>query len=478
MIEDLLDMSRIMAGHLKISTRPTLLQPLLEFVVRSLEPAATAKQIAVQTHADPSIGPVGVDPDRLQQIAWHLVSNAIKFTPAGGRVVVSLGRRESEICLSVSDNGAGFDKDAGPLLFERFRQADSSSTRSYGGLGLGLGIVRHLVELHGGTVAARSEGLTRGSTFEVCLPMLTASEYSPEPHPPVEPEPLLRGISVLVVDDDPSAREFVRLSLEHFGALVRTAASAAEARDRFDRAPPDVLLSDIRMPDEDGIALIHDIREIDRRRGRHTPAAAFTALVRTEDRRRALEAGYQMHVASRSTRSSSPSPWSSSPAPTEPARNAQGPGDVLAGLIMKMAAESRHRCTVLIVEDEGETQDVLRAALESEGYVVRVAGTGRDALKYLRSTADTCMIVLDLTLPGIGARRLREVQMRDRALAWIPVVVVSGGVEAAYEARELGARFFVRQPVDLDELRTTLTRVRCVRAEESSEQRSSQDRAR
>jgi signal transduction histidine kinase len=297
MIEDLLDLSRIMAGRLRISTRATLVQPLLEVVVQSLEPAATAKQIAVETRADPSIGPVGLDPDRLQQIAWHLVSNAIKFTPAGGQVFVSLDRRDHDVCLSVSDNGVGFETEAGPLLFERFRQADSSSTRSYGGLGLGLGIVRHLVELHGGTVAAHSGGQNRGSTFEVRLPMRAVSGYSPEPHPPIEPEPLLRGVSVLVVDDDPSAREFVRSSLEHFGAIVRTAASAAEARDRFDREPPDVLLSDIRMPDADGIALIHDIREIDRRHGRHTPAAAFTALVRTEDRRRALEAGYQMHVA-------------------------------------------------------------------------------------------------------------------------------------------------------------------------------------
>jgi CheY-like chemotaxis protein len=286
-----------MAGRLQIATRPTLLQPLIESVVQSLEPAARAKQIRVDIRLDPTIGPLAVDPDRLQQIAWHLVSNAIKFTPTGGRVAVSLTRRDGEISLSVGDSGIGFEPDTAPLLFERFRQADSSSTRSYGGLGLGLGIVRYLVELHGGTVSATSEGLNRGSTFEVRLPMRPAAAYSPEPQRPVEPAPLLRGVSILVVDDDPAAREFARSSLEQFGAIVRTAGSAAEARDHFSREPPDVLLSDLRMPVEDGIALIHDVREIDRRRGKHTPAAAFTALVRTSDRQRALDAGYQMHVA-------------------------------------------------------------------------------------------------------------------------------------------------------------------------------------
>jgi signal transduction histidine kinase len=297
MIEDLLDLSRIMAGRLQISTRPTILQPLLEFVVQSLQPAAAAKQISVESHVDPSIGPLAVDPDRLQQIAWHLVSNAIKFTPTGGRVALTLNRDDGNICLAVRDSGIGFEADTAYLLFERFRQGDSSSTRSYGGLGLGLGIVRHLVELHGGTVAARSEGLTRGSTFEVRLPMRPAEGYAPEPQPPPASAPLLRGVSVLVVDDDQAAREFARSSLEQFGAIVRTAASAAEARERFRREPPDVLLSDLRMPEEDGIAFIRKVREMDRSRGRHTPAAAFTALVRTTDRQQALEAGFQMHVA-------------------------------------------------------------------------------------------------------------------------------------------------------------------------------------
>jgi signal transduction histidine kinase/CheY-like chemotaxis protein len=297
LIEDLLDLSRIVGGHLQLSTRPTLLQPIVEFVVRSLDTAASAKRIEVRTHLDPVLGPVSVDPDRMQQIAWHLLSNAIKFTPTNGTVDVRLGLRDGQVCFAVTDSGVGFDPEIAELLFERFRQGDSSTTRQFGGLGLGLGIVRHLVEMHGGTVHAKSEGPNRGATFEVLLPLQPAEHPAPEAQAPVERAPLLRGVSVLVVDDDSSALEFARSSLEQFGAVVRTAGSAEEARERFRIEPPDVLLSDLRMPGEDGFQLIREVREIDAERGTHTPAAAFTALVRSSDRRDALEAGYEMHVA-------------------------------------------------------------------------------------------------------------------------------------------------------------------------------------
>ena len=297
LIEDLLDLSRIVGGRLQLATRPTLVQPLLEAVVQSLGPAASAKGQQVDTRLDPAIGPVTADPDRLRQIAWHLISNAIKFTPAGGRIDVRLGRTDSQICLSVTDTGVGFDPEIGPLLFERFRQGDSSSTRSFGGVGLGLGIVRHLVEMHGGTVAARSGGPQHGATFEVLLPLRPASAYDPATQATPSDLPLLRGISVLMVDDDPAALDFTQSSLERFGAVVVTARSAAEARARFEHDPPDVLLSDVRMPGEDGLQLIRDVRQIDARLGRLTPAAAVTALARTDDRRRALNAGFQMHLA-------------------------------------------------------------------------------------------------------------------------------------------------------------------------------------
>jgi len=296
LIEDLLDVSRIVSGRLQISPVPTLLQPIITFVVQALGPAAAAKGIRVETHLDETIGRIAADPDRLQQMAWHLVSNAIKFTPADGQVVVDLSLRDQHVCFSVTDTGVGFSADTTPLLFERFRQGDSSSTRPFGGVGLGLGIVRHLTEMHGGTVSARSAGPGRGATFEVLLPQRPMAATVPPPEPPAERSPLLDGISVLVVDNDAAALEFVRSSLERFGAAVATAQSADEGRHRFRASPPDVLLSDLRMPGDTGYQFIQDVRALDRERGRHTPAAALTGLARASDRRDALAAGYEMHV--------------------------------------------------------------------------------------------------------------------------------------------------------------------------------------
>jgi signal transduction histidine kinase/CheY-like chemotaxis protein len=297
LIEDLLDISRIVAGRLEISPRPTIVQPILERVIHSLEPAAAAKGIMVETHLEPDVGPVNVDPDRLQQLTWHLVSNAIKFTPSDGRVVVALNLCDQDVCLSVTDTGIGFTEETATFLFEHFRQGDSSTTRSYGGIGLGLGIVRHLVEMHGGTVTARSEGPQKGATFEVRFPQRISASSTPEQAPSAGHPPLLEGVSVLVVDDDRGALEFARSSLEQYGASVATATSADEARVRLRAQPPDVLLSDLRMPGEDGLQLIREVRELDAARGRHTPAAALTALVRSTDRQSALDAGYEMHVA-------------------------------------------------------------------------------------------------------------------------------------------------------------------------------------
>jgi signal transduction histidine kinase len=297
LIEDLLDISRIVTGKLRITPRPIVVQPVIDTAVQSLQPAAAAKNLTIETRVDPTIGPLNADPDRLQQIIWNLVSNAVKFTPAGGRVAVGVGARGEHVCMAVTDTGIGFAPETASHLFERFRQGDSSSTRQYGGLGLGLNIVRHLVEMHGGMVTASSEGRNRGATFEVLLPYHPADHYEHEVATPTESAPLLRGISVLVVDDDPAALEFARSSLEQHGAVVATAGSAREARERIVREPPDVILSDLRMPDEDGLQLIREVRELDQQRGRNTPAAALTALGRSEDRRKALSAGYQMHVA-------------------------------------------------------------------------------------------------------------------------------------------------------------------------------------
>ena len=297
LIGDLLDISRIVAGKLELTTRPTSIQPVVEAAVESLRPAADAKRITVVTSLERAVQPIAADPDRLQQVVWNLVSNAIKFTQTGGHVDVRLTSTADELRLTVSDNGLGFPPDIATHLFERFRQGDSSSTRPYGGLGLGLGIVRHVVELHGGTVTAMSAGEHKGSTFEVRLPIRPWDATVAEPPRLEARAPSLRGVTVLVVDDDEHARDFVRATLEQYGAVVVTAASAREAKARFKREPPDVMVSDLMMPDEDGLELIREIRQLDREAGRMTPAAALTALARADDRRRALSAGYQMHAA-------------------------------------------------------------------------------------------------------------------------------------------------------------------------------------
>jgi len=291
LIEDLLDISRIVSGRLQLAPRQTRMAPLVDAAVRALAPAAGAKRIAVDMALDRAIGPIAADPDRLQQVVWNLLSNAIKFTPSGGKVRVALSSNGEEVLLTVSDSGIGFAPDVAAHMFERFRQGDSSSTRPYGGLGLGLGIVRSIVELHGGTVDAESAGVGRGSTFTVCLPVLAAQGI-----PAGERAPELAGVSVLVVDDDPQELEFIRAALEEYDASVTLASSVREAQDLFEQHPPDVLLSDVMMPGEDGLALIRRIRLLDAAHGGQTPAAALTALARDDDRQEALAAGYQMHV--------------------------------------------------------------------------------------------------------------------------------------------------------------------------------------
>ena len=297
LIEDLLDISQTASGRLQVCPRPTHVEPLIQGAVDALRPAAEAKNLKVTLAINHPIAPLTIDPDRLRQVVRNLLSNAIKFTPAGGSVEVEAGVEGTDLRVVVRDSGIGFSPDVAAHMFERFRQGDSSSTREYGGLGLGLEIVRHIVELHGGTVSARSEGAHTGATFEVRFPARAAASAASQPEPAPPSTPSLDGLSVLVVDDDPHALEMARSALEQSGATVATASSAHEARVRFENAPPDVIVSDVIMPDEDGLKLIRDIREIEHRLGRQTPAAALTALARTEDRQRLLTAGFQMHAA-------------------------------------------------------------------------------------------------------------------------------------------------------------------------------------
>ena len=297
LIDDLLDLSRIVTGTLELTMQSTAVQPAVEAAVESLRYAAEAKRIAIEVAIDPALPAMAADADRLKQVVWNLVSNAIKFTPTGGRITVRVQATADEMRLVVRDSGIGFAPHVAAHLFERFRQGDSSSTREHSGLGLGLGIVRHIVELHGGTVTASSGGDNAGSTFEVRLPIRlidAATVMVPVPSPPA---PALRGVSVLVVDDDPQQLAFVRDTLERQGAVVATATSPNEARARCQRDPPDVLLSDLVLTGDDGLTLIRDIRLFELESGRATPACALTSLARNEDRRNALSAGFQIHVA-------------------------------------------------------------------------------------------------------------------------------------------------------------------------------------
>ncbi|MBD2165268.1 CHASE domain-containing protein [Calothrix membranacea FACHB-236] len=304
LIEDVLDVSRIIQGKLSLSLQRVELVPVVEAAIETVHPAADAKEIRIECRFDPDVGIVIADANRLQQIIWNLLSNAVKFTPKGGRVEVQLQRINSRVQICVSDNGSGIPPEFLPFVFDRFRQADSSSTRSHGGLGLGLAIVRHLVELHGGTVSAESPGIGKGATFIINLPMRAiAVDHTTSPHrePSINSDRLdepqtLNGLRVLVVDDEPDARQLLTTVLSPYGAQVMTAASAAEALAAVPQFHPDVLVSDIGMPKEDGYVLIRQLRGLPPEQGGRIPAVALTAYARSEDRTQALLAGFQLHI--------------------------------------------------------------------------------------------------------------------------------------------------------------------------------------
>jgi PAS domain S-box-containing protein len=304
LIDDLLDMSRIVSGKVRLDVQPTDLNTILEATIDATRPSADAKQITLRKVIDPQAGAVIGDPNRLQQVVWNLLSNAVKFTPKGGSVDVALSRVDSQVQISVSDTGVGIDPEFLPHVFDRFRQADASMSRAHGGLGLGLAIVRHLVELHGGSVHAASPGPAQGSTFLVRLPVAaTVEALDGGDAPAVTPEQLdrswvdLAGVRVLVVDDDADTRRIIRQLLERHDAEVRTAANADEALQALAEQPPDALVSDIGMPGADGYQLIARVRELPADAGGQVPALALTAFARSQDRTRALMAGYQAHVA-------------------------------------------------------------------------------------------------------------------------------------------------------------------------------------
>jgi PAS domain S-box-containing protein len=307
LIDDLLEVSRIITGKLRLEFSPCELRPVIESVVESIRPTAEAKALRLELLLVSDAGPVYGDVDRLRQVIWNLVSNAVKFTPRNGSVHVKLLSTESHLLIAVTDSGVGIKADFLPHVFERFSQADGSTTREHGGLGLGLAIVRHLVELHGGSVRVESPGEGLGSTFIVELPLMEAEAQVPRPNFQLDEmiaeaarhgrSPSLDGLRLLIVDDELDFRELVSVMLGRYGAVVKEAGSAGEALGYLETWKPDVLVADIGMPGEDGYGLIRKVRALSPERGGSTPALALTAYTRAEDRVRALSAGYQLHLA-------------------------------------------------------------------------------------------------------------------------------------------------------------------------------------
>jgi PAS domain S-box-containing protein len=305
LIEDLLDVSRIVSGKLRLDVSPVDLQSVVERAIETVRPAASAKNISLESTLDPDASPVMGDADRLQQVVWNLLSNAVKFSPKDSDVQVVLYRRESNVELVVRDHGQGIDPLFLPHVFERFRQADAGAARGKGGLGLGLAIVRNLVELHGGSIRAESGGRGRGASFTVSLPIspLRSPSFvrppvlhltSAAPHLAYPPE--LEGIDVLVVDDEADARELLSALLDRGRMRVTTAATVEEAITLVQKDRPDIVISDIGMPEEDGYVLIKRLRALAPNDGGRTPAVALTAFARTEERTKALVSGFSMHV--------------------------------------------------------------------------------------------------------------------------------------------------------------------------------------
>ncbi len=305
LIEDILDLSRIVTGKLRLELAPIELIGVVEAAVDTVRPAVDARNIRLTLALDPDAGAVIGDPNRLQQVVWNLLTNAVKFTERGGRVSVWLRREASHVEIAVTDTGQGIPPKLLPHVFERFRQGDASTTRSHGGLGLGLAIVKHLVELHGGTIDAASPGAGQGATFTVRIPVAPLRSLTLPPSdvpalrggPTLECPPELGGLKVLVVDDEDDARDWIASLLEHCKAVVVTASSAEQALELLRTARPDIMVSDIGMPHEDGYSLIKRLRALPPASGGRTPAIALTAYARMEDRTRAMVAGFNMHIA-------------------------------------------------------------------------------------------------------------------------------------------------------------------------------------
>lgn len=310
MISDILFVSRVITGKVELKSETIDLLPIVHAAIDTVLPSIEEKKIKLKTLFDSGINQIRGDADRLQQVFLNLLSNAIKFTPGGGQIEVRATNKNSTVEIEIRDSGQGIKPEFLPFVFERFRQADNSYTREIGGLGLGLAIVRHLIELHGGTVTASSDGLNQGATFAVTLPVCARMEQPKKPKPIFETkankderlqkqkgEPIAKNIRVLLVEDNDDSREMLKILLEQLGIETVAARSAAEAFEIITLNPPDILISDVGLPDEDGYELMKKIRQLPREKGGQIPAIALTGYVSLQDRDRALSVGYQAHLA-------------------------------------------------------------------------------------------------------------------------------------------------------------------------------------
>ena len=455
LIEDLLEISRVSNSKIRLSAGPMRLSPVVEGILDAMKPAIEAKGLAVTFGVSPEAAQsdrVLGDPDRLQQVFGNLVSNAIKFTRKGGSIDVRIERDGPAMSVSISDSGKGISPEFISHVFDRFRQEDSSPTRSHGGLGIGLAIVRHLVELHQGTVAAASEGLSRGSTFTVRIPILTSSATLESVHmrPRIARDAPsgLPGVRVLLVDDDRVSGEVVGEILRAAGAEVSLAGGLAEALESLAHGVFDVLVSDIAMTGGDGYDLIRRVRALPPEQGSRIPAVALTAYVRREDRQRALDEGFQRHVAK----------------PIEP-------GDLLAVLAELVrppsapAAGGEDRpCRVLIIEDDPDSRQGLKVLLQMGGFEVEVSEDGPSGLRRAAELSPDLALV-DVGLPGLDGYSVAA-NLRDSGNGNAPyMIALSGFDDEAHRARALESGFdeYLVKPVRPEDLERVVVSARARR---------------
>jgi signal transduction histidine kinase/CheY-like chemotaxis protein len=458
-IADILDMSSIIAGKMRVVFRPLNLAAIVHEAIETARPAAQAKGVLLRAALDTSLDRILADGSRLQQVFWNLLSNAVKFTPKGGTVQVALERIDSHIEVSVSDTGVGIKPDFLPFVFDRFRQADASITRQYGGLGLGLSIVKQLIELHGGTIAVESQGVGLGSRFVVSLPLnaiRSVGELDPERSngksgiaEPLLPEGGIAGVRVLIVDDEPDARAMVKRLLEDYGAIVTAASSAHEGVERLQAEKPDVLVSDIGMPGEDGYSMMRRIRSLRPEQGGETPSLALTAYARIEDRDRSILAGFQMHL----------------PKPVEPTelvvmvaalgRKTEASGDgseeaIISPLAKMPPAPKR----ILLVEDHEETRNVIKKLLDRRRHLVTPVSSVSEA-RDVAEREQFDLVISDLGLPdGSGNSLMAELHSRFG----LNGIALSGYGDAAAlsQSREAGFVVHLTKPVSITALEEAL----------------------